>query len=89
MAGHVFAAGKGLYNASGLGPEKKLFPWELVQKPKQHKTTDLCCKAEELLSIPPVGDSIRLYHFVHDAIIQPKSCKYVQAYYSSDINYIH
>lgn len=89
MAGHVFAAGKGLCKASGLGPEKNLLPWELVQKPEQHKTTVLCCKAEGMLNILPVGASMGLYHLAHGVITQPKTCKYVQAYNSNYINGIH
>lgn len=49
----------------------------------------LCCKADGLLSLLPVGASMGLYRLIHDIIIiKPKSYIYVQAYYASDI-YIH
>jgi len=54
----------------------------------QHENTvsSLCCKAAGLLSLLPVGVSMGLYRLIHDVvIIKPKSCKYVQAYYASDI----
>lgn len=85
MAGHVFAAGKGLCKASGPGTEKNLFPWELVQKLEQHKSADLCCKAERL-SWSFYG---ALSLDAHDGVIQPKTCTHIQAYYSSDINGMH
>lgn len=46
----------------------------------------LCCQADGLLSLLPVGASMGLYRLIPDVVtIKPKSCKYVQAYYASDI----
>lgn len=79
---------KGFVGLQGWVPEKNRFPWELLQK-LEHSTKRLsvACVTKQK-SLLPVGASTGLYHLIHDVIIKPKICKYVQAYYASDI-YIH